>query len=161
MGCGDYKKPDAIGIDIKPKSKADIRASVDYLPFNIRFDEIRMFEVLEHLVNPLQALTNIRQILKPEGFFLLSIPNMMSIDCMVRFAVWGELSSSEEHIYSWTVAEIVHLLDKAGFVVDKIGFSTPSRYFPKTVIWRRLFRAFPRLSEKSMLVEASRKRELA
>jgi O-antigen biosynthesis protein len=41
-----------------------------------RFDTIVAADVLEHLKNPLQALERLRSFLKPDGSFVISIPNV-------------------------------------------------------------------------------------
>lgn len=154
LGCGSYKITGALGIDLKKDSSCDIRASIYRLPFSARFDVIYCREVIEHLARPLEALQLIRQLLKPGGLLYLSVPNMLSIDCMLRFAIFGRLTSSEEHIYSWTIAEIRNILDQAGFQIISLGFMTPTQYYPGGRLIH-IFRFLPRLGHKSIMVLAS------
>jgi 2-polyprenyl-3-methyl-5-hydroxy-6-metoxy-1,4-benzoquinol methylase len=153
IGCYNYKTDGAIGIDILKNADADIRASIYALPFWEHFDVITMLEVLEHLETPLEALRIIRNVLKPNGLLILSVPNMLSIDCMLRFAIFGRLTCSEEHIYSWTIAELKNIVARAGFDITYLGFTTPTQYYRAGRL-RRLFRFIPRLSHKSILIKA-------
>ncbi len=158
IGCFNYKIPNSIGIDILKNTKADIRASVYYLPFNNKFDIIYLREVLEYLENPYQALVIIRGSLKNDGYLIMTVPNMLSIDCMLRFGVFGKLTASEEHIYSWTIAELRNILPKAGFDIIEIGYTTPEQYYKKGKLMR-IFSSIPRLSEKSIIIKAKPKEE--
>lgn len=161
IGCFKYKTPNAIGIDILKDTSADIRASIYYLPFNKKFDVIYLREVLEHLHNPYQALVIIRDSLKINGCLIMSVPNMLSIDCMLRFGIFGRLTVSKEHIYSWTIAELRNILPLAGFDIITIGYTTPKQYYPKRGKLRRIFSFIPRLSNKSIIVEAKPKEDSA
>jgi 2-polyprenyl-3-methyl-5-hydroxy-6-metoxy-1,4-benzoquinol methylase len=49
------------------------------LPFNIKFDLITCFEVLEHLSDPLSAIANIRDLLKPNGIVVARTPNKYAV----------------------------------------------------------------------------------
>lgn len=125
IGCNKYKTPGSIGIDILKDANADIRASIYALPFSNTFDVITMREVLEHLPDPLRALQIVRNTLKPRGLLILSVPNMLSIDCMLRLGIFGKLTCSEEHLYSWTIAELKNIMKRAGFDILELGFTTP------------------------------------
>jgi ubiquinone/menaquinone biosynthesis C-methylase UbiE len=55
--------------------KADL--NTDKLPFpDNYFDAVIMEEVIEHLVNPDNALEEAYRILKPDGIFILTTPNL-------------------------------------------------------------------------------------
>ncbi len=55
--------------------KADL--NTDKLPFpDNYFDAVIMEEVIEHLVNPDNALEETYRILKPDGIFILTTPNL-------------------------------------------------------------------------------------
>lgn len=153
IGCFNYKTEGAIGIDIRKDSNADIRASIYALPFSITFDLITMREVIEHLPDPLRALQIVRSTLTPRGLLILSVPNMLSIDCMLRFGIFGRITCSDEHIYSWTIAELKNIMKKAGFDILELGYTTPTQYYRKGRL-RKLFRYIPRLSGKSILIKA-------
>lgn len=153
IGCFNYKTEGAIGIDILKDTNADIRASIYALPFSKAFDVITMREVLEHLPDPLRALQIVRNTLKPRGLLILSVPNMLSIDCMLRFGIFGRLTCSDEHLYSWTIAELKNIMKRAGFDILDLSFTTPKQYYKEGRL-RKLFRFIPRLSNKSIVIKA-------
>lgn len=69
------------------------------LPFNIKFDLITCFEVLEHLLDPISAIANIRDLLKPNGIVVARTPN--------KFAVYSRrlLDHDSTHINVKSYAE--------------------------------------------------------
>jgi len=72
-----------------------------------RFDLISMIHVLEHLTNPVEYLSDLREnTLTGDGWFLIEVPNLYCHDC---FEVAHTVSFSEQ-----TLAQT---LKKAGFVI--------------------------------------------
>lgn len=57
-----------------------------------KYDTIIMSHVLEHIANPIIVLKKIHSLLKPDGVFLVSVPNAKSLHRMVAKAM-GLLSS--------------------------------------------------------------------
>lgn len=77
IGCGDnyYVNlfPNKISLDIDSKRKPDIVADVYNLPFvDNEFDIILCTEVLEHLIYPSCAISEMRRVLKPGGKLILT-----------------------------------------------------------------------------------------
>ncbi len=60
-----------------------------------RFDVVTLFEVLEHIDDPVGLMDQIRSILKPQGFIALSVPNAE------RFMIRRELSDFPPHHLTW------------------------------------------------------------
>ncbi len=75
-----------LGMDISKKSldaavsnlDLAIQADASFLPLNRKFlfDRIVCGDFLEHLPYPWQTLSTLRQLIKPEGFLLVSVPNI-------------------------------------------------------------------------------------
>ena len=65
-----------VQIDIDESRKPDIVTSVCSMPMfeGASFDAVFMMEVLEHVPEPQQALSEIRRVLKPGGRLILSVP---------------------------------------------------------------------------------------
>lgn len=91
------------------------------------FDAITMWHVLEHTINPLVILEEIRRILKDGGVFILAIPNLNNILSQWTYKlVKGKRmhlfdpSDRELHLYHFTPETIRLALEKTGFKVKKI-----------------------------------------
>lgn len=84
VGCGrrPYEKTffagatEYIGADyLSERSKPDVVCSATELPFpENAFDTVTSTEVLEHVPEPLRALREMRRVLKPGGYLILSVP---------------------------------------------------------------------------------------
>jgi ubiquinone/menaquinone biosynthesis C-methylase UbiE len=60
-------------------SKAWVKLDASRLPFRSGvFDVIACFEVIEHVLSPLQLLTECKRVLKDDGFLVLSTPNAVA-----------------------------------------------------------------------------------
>jgi len=96
IGCGDgsfiakfWDRCKVFGVDISAKAaklaeKAGVNAyrldaSTERLPFEDEcFDLVYMGDVIEHLINPDFAITEVARVMKPSGFLILSTPNLAS-----------------------------------------------------------------------------------
>ena len=62
-----------IGVDIDTTENPEVVASADNLPFDAQsFDVALCFQVLEHIENPQKVLAEIKRILKPQGYLILT-----------------------------------------------------------------------------------------
>jgi 2-polyprenyl-3-methyl-5-hydroxy-6-metoxy-1,4-benzoquinol methylase len=120
IGCGTgawLKRLDAdgfvdlYGVDIDIAQVKTQKASIhqmnldqDQTVFEQKFDLITAIEVIEHLENPGRLLKFVEQNLVPKGYFLLTTPNIHSLNCRLRFLLTGRLASFDQkgdqtHIY--------------------------------------------------------------
>lgn len=77
VGCGwrVYCK-DAVRLDINPEHNPDVVADIQKgtgFPDNY-FDTVLMFDVLEHLEYPHDAIEEVKRILKPKGILYITVP---------------------------------------------------------------------------------------
>ena len=69
-----------VAVDIKAYSDTDIQASVYQLPFpDETFSAVIATELLEHLKEPRQAISEIHRVLKPGGVLLLTVPFLFRV----------------------------------------------------------------------------------
>ena len=118
LGCGNQKTvPSAVGLDyygngeiiptLGSKSVADIKASATDIPTNIgKFDTIIARHILEHLVDPLDALTYWRTFLNDGGKLIIAVPND---------ALCDSVSLNPEHKHAFTPDSLRRLCSAAGF----------------------------------------------
>jgi SAM-dependent methyltransferase len=78
------------------------------------FDAAAMFEVIEHLRDPLRVVRAARRALKPGGRFVVSTPNLDALSRQVLGDEWAVLSPAE-HLYYFTETTLRAMLLKAGF----------------------------------------------
>src|ERR1700722_2181916 len=84
------------------------------------FDLVTMFDVIEHLETPIEALRICYRILKPGGALAISTPNLRGLGCFFlgakAFAVWPD-----EHIFYFGPASIKRALRMADFAEVQIA----------------------------------------
>ncbi len=83
FGCGNAKKAGAIGIDINPRSQADIIHDLDVFPYPLAdnsADHIICRDVLEHVENFIKTMEEIWRIGKPDCLIDICGPFMSSIN---------------------------------------------------------------------------------
>ena len=69
-----------------------------------KFDLITSIEVIEHLENPGRLFYHVSNYLSDNGVFLLTTPNIHSLDCRLKYLLTGKLKSFDEkgdctHVY--------------------------------------------------------------
>lgn len=87
------------------------------------FDAVTMWDVLEHLHDPLANLEEIARILAPDGILIIRVPNLDSWDARIFKHNWAGFDSPR-HLYVFSPRTLDQLLDRAGF--DIIGRSSHS-----------------------------------
>jgi 2-polyprenyl-3-methyl-5-hydroxy-6-metoxy-1,4-benzoquinol methylase len=100
------------------------------LPLN-RFDCIIFNDVLEHLVDPFDALLYCKKFLKPQGVLVASIPNVRYFDNIWNLLVnknweytdWGILDRT--HLRFFTQISILSIFEKIGYEVEVIEGINP------------------------------------
>ena len=94
---------DRVGIDLEAIRQKDIhiiKAAAEYVPFNEEsMSVITAFDVLEHLKNPFQLISQIKSILKKGGLFILTTPHKKEnyfpkfLKNWLNFSRWGHVRS--------------------------------------------------------------------
>ena len=95
------------------------------------FDAICFNDVLEHLMDPAEALRFARTLLKPGGAVVTSIPNIRHFQAMWEIVVRGEWCYRDSgtfdrtHLRFFTRKSILALFADSGFTVEKIEGLNP------------------------------------
>jgi SAM-dependent methyltransferase len=79
------------------------------------FDAVTMWDVLEHLHDPVNTLREIGRILKPGGVLIIRVPNLASWDAAIFGQYWAGLDAPR-HLYVFTPQTLSTMLEQAGFV---------------------------------------------
>jgi SAM-dependent methyltransferase len=141
IGCGENKHA-TVGIDINVTSCVDVVASTYSLPFKAEtFDGAYMLEVLEHLENPSEALKEVNRVLKQDGTIRCSIPNVYWCGKILRAILRTGVDESytiHEHINSWTIYDIDHLLNRCSFRIEDYHYGETGPYRRSRLIFKIL-----------------------
>lgn len=87
------------------------------------FDYVRANHSLEHIVNPQETLAEVHRILKPQGKLHIGVPNIDSWNARLFKEYWWYLGVPI-HPYSYSVRTLSHMLQKNGFVVERVLFNS-------------------------------------
>jgi 2-polyprenyl-3-methyl-5-hydroxy-6-metoxy-1,4-benzoquinol methylase len=99
---------DRLGVEVRQGMANDISPTAG------PFDVVTMFDVIEHLVDPLDVLRRIRSVLRSGGLLVVTTPN---VDALSRYALgtqWSILSPLE-HLYHFSDLTLQKALQRAGF----------------------------------------------
>jgi len=84
------------------------------------FDVVTMWDVIEHVVDPLAELQEVHRILGAGGLLSIITPDAGSCVAKLLGSRWEEFRRVREHIYFFSRATMTEMLRKAGFEVLKI-----------------------------------------
>jgi len=110
-----------------------------------KYDMVTLWDVIEHLADPLEAVTKIRGLLKPAGLLTITTPDAGSILARVLRSNWLGFRSLDEHLYFFTRQTITALLIKSGYQVLDISYT--GKYLSISRITARL-RYYTRIGAK-------------
>lgn len=90
------------------------------------FDYILFGDVLEHLHDPQKMLCRVKELLKPDGVLITSIPNIMNISVIVHllqgnFTYHDSGLLDRTHIHFFTRKEIEKMFRQCGFQITGMG----------------------------------------
>ena len=80
------------------------------------FDAVVSFEVMEHVPDVLSMLTAIRSVLKPDGLFVFSVPNLDDLYCLRQML---PVATPPLHINFFRRQSMTQALREAGFTDDR------------------------------------------
>jgi 2-polyprenyl-3-methyl-5-hydroxy-6-metoxy-1,4-benzoquinol methylase len=102
------------------------------------FDIITLWDVLEHLYNPVESLKKISQIINPDGVLIIETLNISSLTAKILKDNWP-LYYPPYHLYYYNYSSLSRLLEKTGFKIIK---SFPVQTYIKLPSGYRAFRYF-------------------
>ena len=81
---------------------------------NRRFDVVCMFQVLEHIANPIHFLRRVADFVKKDGFIVLEVPNFNSY-MKKHSKEYSDFQYLRLHLSYFTPATLKKTLEMAGF----------------------------------------------
>lgn len=124
----------------------------DLLPIADRsMDMVSCLDVMEHVFDPEKLITEVYRVLKRNGIFILTTPNIRFIDHIRSILIEGQFpkTSHDEfcydggHIHYFTFKDVRKLLEKSGFSIKlEQGFDEKKYRSFKTLFFRILIKPF-------------------
>jgi 2-polyprenyl-3-methyl-5-hydroxy-6-metoxy-1,4-benzoquinol methylase/Zn ribbon nucleic-acid-binding protein len=108
----------------------------DEIP-DYRFDVINAEEVLEHIAEPLETLSHLKNSLKPEGIIKISVPDGHDVKRRLSISDWTAPKFSKnslnpvsplEHINCFNRASLIKMADLAGLEIINMPLSLQYAY---------------------------------
>ncbi|MBF0300715.1 MAG: class I SAM-dependent methyltransferase [Oligoflexia bacterium] len=91
-----------------------------YSSRNIKYDLVTMFDVIEHLSNPISAIKNIYDQLTEGGILVIKTPDISGLQSKIFYKFWYHYKPNE-HLFYFSPVSITNLLLKANFEIIKIS----------------------------------------
>ena len=93
------------------------RASLtDFVNLSGAYDAVVMYDVIENLPNPHDAISKLKELVRPGGYLVLSTPDTESLTAVVCGRRWSA-HKVPEHIVLYSRSALVELLENAGFQI--------------------------------------------
>ena len=144
IGCGNGHKLklyrdlgwQVIGVDnsisaidqVRRRGIEAVHGTVESASFNnSSFDVITMSASLEHVTDPLQTLTTVHRLLRPNGELIISVPRADSWLARLAGPHWFPLDLPR-HLYHFTPKSLENLLTQIGFSVCTIRSIQPKEF---------------------------------
>lgn len=136
FGCGNKKRPGAVGIDINPDTACDIVHDLNVFPYPFdddSFDEIYADNVIEHLDDVIAVMEELHRIGRPNALVKVIVPYGRSR--------WAFIDPTHKHAFSCEsfsyfdpnhIHSRLYNYSKARFRPEKIVFNETIRRRPIT-----------------------------
>ena len=126
VGCGANKTwPEALGVDLRPRGEhgnaggskwvpavTDMIADARSLPVpSGSHDAVLARHLLEHVIDPYEALEEWKRVLRPGGTLLLAVPNEERYRSMLI---------DSTHVHAYTPSSLRRVLEFAGFEIESL-----------------------------------------
>jgi ubiquinone/menaquinone biosynthesis C-methylase UbiE len=110
-----------------------VKADAMKLPFApASYDVVLALDAFEHFDDDLAAMRETWRVLKPGGVLIATVPAFMSL--------WSPHDDAYHHKRRYRRAQFRQRLQAAGFVVERVSYSTMTLFIPVFLLrrWRRL-----------------------
>ena len=123
------------GVDVRLGVLKDLRFDAG------KFNVVTMWDVIEHVVDPVGELEEVWRILRDGGLLSLITPDAGSLVARALGNRWEEFRRVREHVYFFSRRTMTQMLHKAGFEVlriesaDKVFYLGPAMHRLKYYTW--------------------------
>ncbi len=118
-----------------------INSKIENMSLEQEFDIIWMVHVLEHLIDPINALIRIKKNMKLNSIFFIEVPNCEN-DEMLNASI-----NENPHVYHFTKRSLENIVKKIGFKIIKIDYFRPAtkKEGIQNKIFTKKFPYYPRI----------------
>jgi len=117
----------------KEKFGLDVRVGQlpDKMPVEGPFDVITLFDVIEHIEDDNAALGAVRDLLRPGGLLVVTVPALMLL--------WSDFDVANHHFRRYEKAGLRAVIERSGFEIERLSYFS-SLLFPLVAVERGLQR---------------------
>ena len=104
IGCGINKSAGALGMDVNPRTDADVIHDLNDLPYPFaddEFDEVIGHHVIEHVHDPMAVMVELHRITRHGGLVKLMVPHWTNPD-------WPSDLTHRNHINSYSFRNLTN-----------------------------------------------------
>ncbi len=94
---------------------------LEEIPREKKFDLIILFQVLEHLNNPVASLKQCADLLEPGGKLIIAVPNFSSWQSRYSSSYWFHLDAPR-HLFHFSPTSLGNALKIAGLTISSISY---------------------------------------
>ncbi|MGB7325649.1 MAG: class I SAM-dependent methyltransferase, partial [Rubripirellula sp.] len=106
-----------VAVDLARKSGLTVHCgTIDSLPEGRMFDTITAFDVLEHVLEPVEFIQGLRRRVRDDGHVVLTLPDLNSMARRLMGSRWY-FYIPEEHLHYFNRKNLSQLLEQEGFTV--------------------------------------------
>jgi 2-polyprenyl-3-methyl-5-hydroxy-6-metoxy-1,4-benzoquinol methylase len=126
---------ETLGLDVRLGELRDLQFEAQ------SFDVVTMWDVIEHLPDPMSELREVRRVLSDGGMLSIITPDVGSLVARLLGNRWEEFRRVREHVYFFSRRTVAEMLRKAGFKVlgiehaDKVFYLGPAMHRLKYYTW--------------------------
>lgn len=99
------------------------------------FDVVVLNHVLEHILDPVEILLEVKRIMKDDGLLVIGVPNFGCAMAAIKKARWASLQP-DQHLWQFTHKSLLRLLARSGFAEvyyaarenHRLGWLRPASY---------------------------------
>ena len=121
---------------LKHEGFGTIPGNLDNFSTNEKFDVITMFQVIEHLYDPLKAVRKLSAALNDGGYLFIETPSIDSLDAKVFSGGYWDGYQIPRHLWLFNEKSLGELASLANLSVKKV------QYFPYPIFWIHSIRNF-------------------
>ena len=124
-------------------------------PFDVEFDCIILGDVLEHLYNPKQIIIKLKKWMKPEGIFLICVPNIAHISVVMdllhgKFTYEDAGILDRTHLRFFTAEELANMVEECGLEIEEFMQKTSVGSEEEKIYIERLCGIDPSISKQEL-----------